>query len=114
MAYEELDARGPPSVIRAPIPLGNKCNGNRAQDLPTAEEVEAQGWSTYAGKVLRMNLDGAMPEDNPVIDGTRSHSYSYGHRNAQGLVFGEGGELYANQKYRENSGLRLCAFAPLR
>jgi PQQ-dependent dehydrogenase (s-GDH family) len=74
--------------------LANYCNLNRAQDLPTGAEVRAQDWSTYQGKVLRLNLDGSIPDDNPVIKGVRSHIYTYGHRNPQGLVFGPDGILY--------------------
>ncbi|WP_104980197.1 glucose/sorbosone family PQQ-dependent dehydrogenase [Sorangium cellulosum] len=77
--------------------FGRKCLPIRAQDLPTAAEVAAQDWSTYQGKILRLNLDGSIPHDNPQIDGVRSHIYSYGHRNPQGLTFGRGGKLYANE-----------------
>lgn len=67
---------------------------NMAQVLPTAEEVEAQDWHTYSGKILRMELDGSIPEDNPEIEGVQSHVYSYGHRNPQGIGFGPDGTLY--------------------
>ena len=36
------------------------------------------------GKVLRLNLDGTVPADNPVAG---NPYWSFGHRNAQGLVF---------------------------
>src|SRR5690606_30480416 len=59
-----------------------------------AEEVEAQDWHTYSGKILRMELDGSIPEDNPEIEGVTSHILSYGHRNPQGINFGPDGTLY--------------------
>jgi PQQ-dependent dehydrogenase (s-GDH family) len=71
------------------------CNPIRAQDLPTADDIGARNWATYVGKILRLNLDGGIPSDNPVIRGVRSHVYSYGHRNPQGLVFGPGGRLFS-------------------
>lgn len=71
------------------------CEPIRAQRLPTQKEVAAGDWTAYQGKVLRLNLDGSVPEDNPELDGVRSHVFTYGHRNAQGLVFGPGGALYA-------------------
>jgi PQQ-dependent dehydrogenase (s-GDH family) len=74
--------------------LANYCNPNRAQDLPTEKDVRASDWSTYQGKILRLNLDGSIPADNPVINGVRSHIYTYGHRNPQGLVFSPSGLLY--------------------
>ena len=75
----------------------NKCIVNRAMSLPTATEVSARDWSTYQGKILRLNLDGSIPVDNPAIGSVRSHIYSYGHRNAQGIVFGPGGKLYSSE-----------------
>ena len=59
------------------------CLNNQAQDLPTAEQVAAKNWTAYEGKVLRMNPDGSIPDDNPEINGVKSHIYTYGHRNAQ-------------------------------
>ena len=77
--------------------LQNYCNPNRAQDLPTAADVQARDWTKYEGKVLRLNLDGSIPSDNPSIGGVRSHILSYGHRNPQGLAFGLDGLLYASE-----------------
>jgi PQQ-dependent dehydrogenase (s-GDH family) len=51
----------------------------------------------YQGKILRIDLDGAIPADNPEIDGVRSHVFSYGHRNQLGLAFGPTGLLYASE-----------------
>jgi PQQ-dependent dehydrogenase (s-GDH family) len=75
----------------------NRCNPNRAQATPTSAAVAANDWSTYAGKVLRIDLDGAIPADNPVIEGTRSHVFSVGHRNPLGLAFGPTGLLYESE-----------------
>lgn len=75
----------------------NKCRPNRAQELPSREQLATEDWSAYAGKVLRLNLDGSIPRDNPSMDGVRSHVYSYGHRNVQGLAFGPDGKLYASE-----------------
>ncbi|MDQ4073106.1 MAG: PQQ-dependent sugar dehydrogenase, partial [Thermoproteota archaeon] len=64
------------------------CMNIESQHLPTAEQVAAKNWDAYEGKVLRMNPDGSIPEDNPVINGVQSHVYTYGHRNPQGIAFG--------------------------
>ena len=77
--------------------LHNFCNPNLAQALPTAAQVQAGDWTTYEGTILRLNLDGSIPDDNPTIDGVRSHILSYGHRNPQGLAFGDDGRLYASE-----------------
>ena len=77
--------------------LVNSCNAIHSQDLPSAREIAARDWTTYQGKILRMELDGAIPADNPEIGGVRSHIHSYGFRNPQGLTFGSTGLLYASE-----------------
>jgi glucose/arabinose dehydrogenase len=44
------------------------------------------------GKVLRVNTDGTIPTDNPVLPGSagRSAIYTWGNRNPQGLAFQPG------------------------
>lgn len=85
--------------------FGNMCNILRSLDLPTTAEVAANDYTKYQGKILRMNTDGTIPADNPLIDpdgagpqaAARSHIYSYGHRNPQGIVFAPDGKLYADE-----------------
>ena len=74
--------------------LALACLNNQAQHLPTADQVAAKNWTTYEGKVLRLNPDGTIPEDNPEINGVKSHVYTYGHRNAQGIAVGPTGDIY--------------------
>lgn len=49
----------------------------------------AQKLNTHAGKVIRLNLDGSVPIDNPFVNekGVLSEIYSFGHRNPQGIFF---------------------------
>lgn len=57
-----------------------------------------QDLTTHAGTVLRLNLDGSVPEDNPFVgrtDGALPEIWSYGHRNPQGMFFDQPtGELW--------------------
>ncbi len=73
------------------------CSPIHSQELPTANDVRTRNFQTYEGKVLRIGLDGSIPSDNPILDGVRSHVYSYGHRNAQGLIQAPDGKLYASE-----------------
>jgi PQQ-dependent dehydrogenase (s-GDH family) len=75
----------------------NRCNPNRAQELPTPADLGARNWSAYQGKILRIDLDGSIPADNPAIGGVRSHVFSYGHRNPLGLAFAPDGRLYESE-----------------
>lgn len=75
----------------------NRCQPNHAQDVPTAADIKAGNWALYAGKVLRLDLDGSIPADNPIVGGVRSHVFSYGHRNPLGLAFGSTGRLYETE-----------------
>jgi glucose/arabinose dehydrogenase len=58
--------------------MGDSGNGRLAQDP-----------SSLNGKILRMDPDGGVPADNPVLPGAsaRTYAYSMGHRNPQGLAF---------------------------
>lgn len=53
-----------------------------------AEPPRAQDLLDHAGKVLRLNADGSVPEDNPFVGRDDAHPeiFSLGHRNIQGLV----------------------------
>lgn len=65
------------------------------------QEMEnAQLLSNHLGKVIRLNDDGTVPEDNPFVDvaGVMPEIYSYGHRNIQGLVVDKSsGKIYAHE-----------------
>ncbi|MES2430677.1 MAG: PQQ-dependent sugar dehydrogenase [Bacteroidota bacterium] len=67
--------------------FSNACKQIQSQNTPTIAEMNTSDYHTYAGKSLCINLDGSIPSDNPVFNGVRSHIYSIGHRNAQGLAF---------------------------
>lgn len=49
----------------------------------------AQNLTNHAGSILRLNLDGSIPQDNPFIKNKSAlpEIWSYGHRNPQGLSY---------------------------
>jgi len=53
------------------------------------DPVGPQDTNTHVGKVLRLNDDGSVPDDNPFIgrEGYKPEIYSYGHRTVLGLTF---------------------------
>ena len=54
--------------------------------------ANAQNPSSLNGKVLRVNSDGSIPADNPIMPGAsaRTAVYTMGNRNPQGLTFEPG------------------------
>ncbi|WP_313928826.1 PQQ-dependent sugar dehydrogenase [Pseudoxanthomonas sp.] len=56
--------------------------GERNQ-RPTAQDL-----GKLQGKLVRLNLDGSVPQDNPFVGraDARPEIYSYGHRNMQGMA----------------------------
>ena len=49
----------------------------------------AQNLKNHAGSIIRLNLDGTIPKDNPFVNNKDAFNeiYSYGHRNPQGLFY---------------------------
>lgn len=70
------------------IATGDARNGNNSQDL-----------NSLAGKILRVDEDGKPLADNPY----GNEVYSYGHRNVQGLVFDNKGQLWATEHGRSGA-----------
>ena len=57
-------------------------------------DVVAQDVANINGKILRLNLDGSVPADNPIAG---SYVHSWGHRNAQGMVRAPNGIIYSSE-----------------
>lgn len=60
-----------------------------AQDLSSPQIAASPN-----GKVLRINMDGTIPADNPIAG---NPMYSYGHRNAQGILQHPNGKVYLSE-----------------
>lgn len=58
-----------------------------------ASGANAQNLTNIHGKILRLNTDGSVPTDNPLINGARTHIYAYGLRNPFRLTFTPTGQL---------------------
>ncbi|WP_438803927.1 PQQ-dependent sugar dehydrogenase [Metabacillus rhizolycopersici] len=92
------------TILLEGIPGGRIHNGGRIKIGPdgklyaTAGDAgnseNAQNVEALAGKILRMELDGNVPKDNPFKN---SYVYSYGHRNPQGLDWDDDGKLYSSE-----------------
>ncbi|MFD2446970.1 PQQ-dependent sugar dehydrogenase [Bacillus sp. CGMCC 1.16607] len=91
-------------VLLDGIPGGMVNNGGRIKIGPDGmlyattgdigQSNNAQSLDSLAGKILRMNLNGDIPANNPFKN---SYVYSYGHRNSQGLAWDNKGNLYSSE-----------------
>lgn len=71
------------------ITVGDRGQRERAQDT-----------GGHGGSVIRVNDDGSVPADNPLVgqDGAKTAIWSWGHRNPQGLALHpETGEPWLNE-----------------
>lgn len=90
-------------VIIDKIPGGQIHNGGRIKIGPdknlyittgdAGNSTLSQDPTSTAGKILRIRLDGSIPDDNPIVN---SPIYSLGHRNPQGLAWNSNNVLYAS------------------
>jgi glucose/arabinose dehydrogenase len=92
------------TILLDDIPAGYYHIGSRVIILPDRTILMSTGdvgSASYAldttkfhGKILRINLDGSVPVDNPVPG---SYVWSLGHRNPQGLVRATNGIIYSSE-----------------
>ena len=64
------------------------------------EKTPAQDMSGNLGKIIRLNLDGSLPTDNPFVDNSNdiaAQFWSIGHRNVLGVTFDPQGNLWAHE-----------------
>lgn len=86
------------------LPGAQIHNGSRLLFLPdntmlmttgdAGDTDNSQDLESLNGKILRLNMDGSIPADNPYPD---SYVYTWGNRNAQGLCIGPNGLIYASE-----------------
>ena len=60
---------------------------------------KAQTLDNHFGKVIRVNKDGSVPADNPFVnvDNALPEIWTYGHRNAQGLLVSVDGTVWLHE-----------------
>ena len=100
--YNDGQLKNPYTVIDN-IPGGPFQDGGRMTFGPDsmlyitsgdgADMLQAQDTSTLAGKILRLRDDGSIPEDNPF----KNAVYTYGHRNPQGIVWDDSGNVWSSE-----------------
>ena len=104
-----------PKAIIENIPGAPNHAGMRARFGPDGKLYVATGDSTdwdlaqdldsRAGKTLRLNDDGTIPQDNPFVNtaNARPEIWSYGHRNPQGMAWQPGSGLMFQTEHGPSS-----------
>lgn len=100
--YEQDTLIVPKTLLE--IPASTSHNGSRVimaeKDMlfwatgDIQKDGYAQDSTLLNGKILRLTIDGDIPEDNPLPN---SYVYAWGFRNMQGLVLSPDGKLYTSE-----------------
>ncbi|SFP07196.1 PQQ-dependent sugar dehydrogenase [Tranquillimonas alkanivorans] len=100
--FEDIWIQQPPSP--SPMHYGSRIvfDGAGHAFITTGEHFTmqerdyAQHLDKTYGKVIRVNLDGSIPDDNPFVGNPDADDsiWSYGHRNIQGAAMRDGDRLY--------------------
>jgi glucose/arabinose dehydrogenase len=96
--FEEIFVQAPPSPTRMHYGSRIVFDERGHAFITTGEHSSlmerdfAQQLDKTYGKVIRVNLDGSIPHDNPFVgvEGADEVIWSYGHRNVQGAVMKDG------------------------
>ncbi|MHA7283282.1 PQQ-dependent sugar dehydrogenase [Arthrobacter sp. TMS2-4] len=109
---------GEPETLLDGIPVASYHNGGRLAFGPdgmlyattgdAGRPDTAQDRASLGGKILRMTPDGDAPDDNPFPG---SLTYSYGHRNPQGLAWSDDGTMFATE-FGQNTWDELNVITP--
>jgi len=91
------------TIILEGIPFSSIHNGGRIKFGPDDKLYIATGdasnpklsqdVNSLAGKILRINKDGTIPDDNPFGNAV----WTYGHRNPQGLAWDDSGRMFSSE-----------------
>ena len=67
---------------------------------------QAQFLDNHFGKLIRINKDGSVPDDNPFVnvDGSLEDIFSYGHRNPQGLYYNKKNKFLLEAEHGPEGG----------
>lgn len=74
----------------------------------------AQDLTNHAGSIIRLNLNGQVPADNPFVSraNIRNEIWSYGHRNPQGLFYDQSTQTLWSNEHGPRGGDEINLIRP--
>ena len=95
-------------IVESRTPGANGANAEGGQPVGKlfltlgdrfSRKDDAQTLGNHHGKIVRINKDGSIPQDNPFVGkaGALPEIWSYGHRNAQGATLAPDGALWMHE-----------------
>ena len=75
---------------------------------------QAQNLSAHLGKIIRINDDGTIPNDNPFVGrpDVNPEIYSFGHRNVQGITYDQSSGRVLASEHGSKGGDELNSIEP--
>lgn len=85
------------------IAMGDRGNRDKAQQN-----------DSHVGTLVRLNLDGSVPDDNPFLSdaNAKPEIYSYGHRNIQGMTLDNDGKRLWTHEHGPQGGDEINLVEP--
>ena len=84
------------------ITVGDRFNYTTASEIGDPHLSDPQKLNNHLGKIIRLKLDGSIPEDNPFLAEKNAYPevFTFGHRNPQGIAY----SLATNQLFIADHG----------
>ena len=75
---------------------------------------EAQSLKNHFGKIVRLNADGTVPNDNPFVDvnNAKDEIYTWGHRNPQGMYYDKKRQILFSNEHGPKGGDEINIIKP--
>ncbi|GGD16253.1 PQQ-dependent sugar dehydrogenase [Aquisalinus flavus] len=108
-----------------PLKQGSAHYGGRLAFLPDdtmlltigdgyTQKDRAPKLDNHFGKIIRLNLDGTVPDDNPFVgqDDAKPEIWSFGHRNPQGLIYDPASDTVYEHEHGPKGGDEINIIEP--
>ncbi|KAK3582566.1 hypothetical protein CHS0354_024120 [Potamilus streckersoni] len=88
------------------LTVGDRYDYPNASSIPDVLTSTPQNLLNHLGKIVRLNEDGTIPDNNPYTKNPKSlpEIFSYGHRNPQGLFYDHANSILFSNEHGAKGG----------